>query len=114
MDKQQIINYVMDSPENTNPAILNQMIDEVGGSGNNEEKYPVVWTDGTAGAGIIHIEYFDENDIIPILEFPSNDDIVNWSYPYIYGKDDDDLSVRAFMSNYPNGICIVGMRQQGD
>lgn len=29
MDKNQIIEYVLNSPENTNPAILGQMIDEV-------------------------------------------------------------------------------------
>lgn len=32
MDKNQIIEYVLNSPENTNPAILGQMIDEVAGS----------------------------------------------------------------------------------
>lgn len=31
MDKNQIIEYVLNSPENTNPAILGQMIDEVSG-----------------------------------------------------------------------------------
>lgn len=31
MNKQQIIDYILDSPENTNPAILGQMIDEIGG-----------------------------------------------------------------------------------
>ena len=31
MEKQQLIDYILNSPENTNPAILNQMIDEVGG-----------------------------------------------------------------------------------
>lgn len=31
MDKNQIIEYVLNSPENTNPAILGQMIDEVAG-----------------------------------------------------------------------------------
>jgi hypothetical protein len=31
MDKERIIDYVMTTPGNTNPAILNQMIDEVGG-----------------------------------------------------------------------------------
>ena len=35
MNKQDIIDYIMDSPENTNPAILNQMIDEVSGGGSN-------------------------------------------------------------------------------
>ena len=36
MTKQQIIDYIMDSPENTNPAILNQMIDEVSGGGSGD------------------------------------------------------------------------------
>lgn len=35
MNKQDIIDYVMETPENTNPVILNQMIDEVGGDGSN-------------------------------------------------------------------------------
>lgn len=29
MEKQQLIDYIMDSPENTNPAILSQFIDEI-------------------------------------------------------------------------------------
>ena len=36
MTKQQIIDYVMDSPSNTNPAILGHMIDEVGGGGSGD------------------------------------------------------------------------------
>ena len=32
MTKQQIIDYVLETPHNTNPAILGQMIDEIGGS----------------------------------------------------------------------------------
>lgn len=36
MDKQQIIDYVMETPENINPAILSQMIDENGGSGSGD------------------------------------------------------------------------------
>lgn len=32
MTKQEIINYVMHSPENTNPAILGQMIEQVSGN----------------------------------------------------------------------------------
>lgn len=35
MTKQDIIDYIMETPGNTNPAILNQMIDEVGGGGND-------------------------------------------------------------------------------
>lgn len=42
MTKQQIIDYVMDSPSNTNPAILGQMIDEV--SGGNEDMLEVTLT----------------------------------------------------------------------
>ena len=34
MGKQEVINYVMNTPHNTNPAILKQMLDEVDG-GNN-------------------------------------------------------------------------------
>ena len=34
MDKQQIIDYIMHTPSNTNPAILGQFLDEYsGGSG---------------------------------------------------------------------------------
>ena len=36
MTKQDIIDYIMETPGNTNPAILNQMIDEVGGGGSGD------------------------------------------------------------------------------
>ena len=35
MDKQQIIDYIMHTPSNTNPAMLGQFLDEYGG-GNND------------------------------------------------------------------------------
>lgn len=35
MDKQRIIDYIMETPGNTNPAILSQMIDEISGGENN-------------------------------------------------------------------------------
>ena len=36
MTKQNIIDYIMQTPENTNPAILNQFLDEIGGSGSGD------------------------------------------------------------------------------
>lgn len=39
MNKEQVLDYVMTTPTNTNPAILNQMLDEISGDG---ESYDVV------------------------------------------------------------------------
>jgi len=36
MEKNDVIKYVMNSPQNTNPAILGQMLDEMGGSGSSD------------------------------------------------------------------------------
>lgn len=36
MTKQDIIDYIMETPGNTNPAILSQMIDEVSGGGSGD------------------------------------------------------------------------------
>jgi len=36
MDKEQIIDYVMNSPANTNRAVLEGMLDEIGGGGTSE------------------------------------------------------------------------------
>lgn len=33
MTKKEIINYIMETPQNTNPAILSQMLDELAGEG---------------------------------------------------------------------------------
>ena len=33
MTKEKIIDYIMETPQNTNPAILNQMLDEIAGEG---------------------------------------------------------------------------------
>lgn len=48
MDKNQIIEYVLNSPENTNPAILGQMIDEVAGEAAPEPSGTInISTNGT-------------------------------------------------------------------
>ena len=48
MDKNQIIEYVLNSPENTNPAILGQMIDEVAGGAAPEPSGTIsISTNGT-------------------------------------------------------------------
>lgn len=33
MTKKDLVDYILDTPQNVNPAILNQMLDEVGGGG---------------------------------------------------------------------------------
>ena len=37
MDNQQIIDYILNTPQNTNPAILNQMLNELRNGNNNIE-----------------------------------------------------------------------------
>ncbi len=37
MTKKEIIDYVMETPQNTNPAILSQMLDEIAGEGGGGE-----------------------------------------------------------------------------
>lgn len=39
MTKKDLIDYILDTPQNVNPAILNQMLDEVGGGGASEGEY---------------------------------------------------------------------------
>lgn len=39
MTKKDLIDYILDTPQNVNPAILNQMLDEVSGGGASEGEY---------------------------------------------------------------------------
>lgn len=41
MDKDKIIEYVMNTPGNTNPAVLGSMVDSISGSGGGVEQYMV-------------------------------------------------------------------------
>lgn len=41
MDKQQIIDYVMETPENINPVILGQFLDELGGGGGGATDFKI-------------------------------------------------------------------------
>ena len=52
MNKEQIVDYVMNTPNNTNRMILEQMLDELGGNGMAEE--PLVFC--------FNINYEDEDD----------------------------------------------------
>lgn len=54
MNSQEIVSYVMNTPSNTNPVILKQMIDENSGGATNGNDDNITWREVLCGDGRTH------------------------------------------------------------
>ena len=100
MDKEQIIDYVMNSPANTNRAVLEGMLDEIGGGGTSEplivnfsvqngfEVLDKTWTEISEAIMLgrnVYLNYPDSEQPIrlyALLEFRNEDTVMFSTYTY--------------------------------
>lgn len=87
MDKTDIINYVMHTVHNTNPAILGQMIDELG-NGGESNVHEVVFTlhDGNITCNLSYAEFLT-------LKTTMDESTESIAYKLI---EDDDITIGAW------------------
>ena len=97
MGKEQIVDYVMNSPENTNPAILRQIIDE------------------NSGAGLPEVTADDNGDVLTVVEgewakaSPSSDGILIVTFTDVEaGAVIADVTVGTILSAYNAGTVVIG------
>lgn len=60
MTKEDILNYVMNSPENTNRMVLSDMLDSFSSNGGGGHQIPATWSNGSVMLGEISVDDFIE------------------------------------------------------
>lgn len=87
MTNQEVVDYVLNTPNNTNPVILKQMLKEVAGSGGNID----LGVTGATVGQIIKISTVDENGKPTAwtpVDFPSSGDLntETWTFQLADGS----------------------------
>lgn len=117
MSKQDVVDYVMETPENTNKAVLEGLVDTAIG----ESQVQVDWNqnDETAKDYIknrigyynyeLHSNFFDEGDLAQEtgVDFDETPIMPEQDYKIIYGNQEYELTCRS-SSQFSNNFYIIG------
>ena len=112
MEKQDIINYVLKTPENTNPAILGHLIDEISSGGTEP-------TDGFMGLQSVDIdinigtEYELTELNLQWIIFDPEDEYRHQILSGYYPNDSFTKITVPFLNEHATEIYLDGVCQQG-
>ena len=106
MDKEEIINYVMETPGNSNPAVLGSMLEQYNsGSGSNEE---------------VLLVYFQNimGNITCDKTFAEISEAVSVEHKFVFGVTNHPLAAQRYMfltltDNAPNNIIFQSIPSGG-
>ena len=109
MGKEQVMDYVMNSPENTNPAVLGNMLDSMGGSEDSEtinvimEVTPGMSFDFECNYSYQELLSFSDESIVKLDENWTNGQTDNEYHGFAYFKKADDYINIFTMPAIPYG-----------